>query len=101
MQFLNGPNYETLRGPLSGYQIPAPFVVKSEEIYIVFNSDENNWGLPGYFEEGVDGNWQFRFNVIFPSTATVSVDATTEPLTTETTTVTPNGLSYTVNTSKY
>lgn len=88
----------TLRGLISGYKIPAPFVAKSEEVTVVFHSDENNWGLPGYFEEYVDGKWEFKFTVIYPSTSTATVDTTTtEQTTVGPTTATPSGLPYSVN----
>lgn len=89
---------------LTGYEIPDPFIIKSNKAVFDFESDDDNGSIPGWYYYLAWGFWQFHFTVIPPDTTTSTTVQQTEsaPATegTTTTTFTPEGLDYEYSTSK-
>ena len=85
-----------LRDALTGYETPVPFNVKSNVATINFQTDGNNWGIPGY-ENGIQARWKLNFEVVYPSSTTVATEVTAQV--SEQATIDPNALTFTCQTT--
>lgn len=79
-----------LREELTGYSIPVPFNVKSNNVTINFQTDDNNWSIPN-FGYGNTGRWALNFTVIYPTITPVQDNvAISSTITTSTSTIQPD-----------
>lgn len=84
-----------LREELTGYNTPMPFNVKSNNVTINFQTDDNNWSLPN-FGYGDTGRWALNFTVIYPTSAPVQESVAISSTTAATPTYQPGiNLGYT------
>lgn len=58
-------NGKALRKDLSGYKKPLPFVVKTNQVSIIFKSDDDNLAIP----DGLTGAWNATIIIKYPKTS--------------------------------